>query len=234
MSDWYVYWNENPKQYGETEFLKQVGKTVGGIPISDALVARITAEIVERLSLSEQDRVLDLCCGNGVISSRVSHQCAQLVCVDFSETLINVARKHHSGKNVEYFCGSVLDPAFYLDVSPRGISKIYMYEALQHLRLEDLSLLLRLAKTILPPGGLLFLGSIPDVAKLWNFYNTAERSAEYFRRSAQGTEAIGTWWDQEQLCEICESQGFLAEILSQSSVLHTAHYRFDALIRYLH
>lgn len=106
-----------------------------------------------------------------------------------------------------------------------------MYEALQHFRLEDLSLLLRLAKTILPQNGVVLLGSIPDVTKLWSFYNTPERKAEYCRRMAEGNEAIGTWWDSEQLREICENQGFRTEILKQSRVLHTAHYRFDALLK---
>ena len=233
MKDWYAYWNENPKRYGELEFLKQVGKTVGGKPISQAVVAMITSEITGKLSLRNEDRVLDLCCGNGLISSNVSQFCAELVCVDFSATLIDVARKYHQRKNVEYFHRSILDPKFYSEMADRGIGKAYMYEALQNLRLEDLTLLLTMMKKVLPQNGVVFLGSIPNVAKMWSFYNTPERKAEYHRQVAQGTEAIGTWWDQEQLREICEQQGFRAEISSQNSVLHTAHYRFDALIRNL-
>jgi 2-polyprenyl-3-methyl-5-hydroxy-6-metoxy-1,4-benzoquinol methylase len=234
MRDWYVYWNENPKQHGEIEFLKQVGKTVGGIPIPEKLLNIISSEIIDKLSLREEDRVLDLCCGNGVLSAGVSKHCAELLCVDYSQTLVDVARKHHCGSNVEYFCRSVLDPAFYTQVAGRGITKIYMYEALQHFRIDDLSSLLRLAKTILPGNGVVLLGSIPDVTKLWSFYDTPERKAEYFRRMAEGNEAIGTWWEPENLREICEKQGFRTEILKQSSVLHTAHYRFDVLLKNSH
>jgi cyclopropane fatty-acyl-phospholipid synthase-like methyltransferase len=231
MRDWYAYWNENPKHYGELEFFKQVGKTVGGMPIANSLLRIITSEIIEKLSLCGEDRVLDLCCGNGLVSAGISDHCAQLVCIDFSETLIDIARKHHPRKNIEYFCRSILEPAFYSELADRRINKILMYEALQNLRVEDLSFLLGMAKKMLPEDGVVLLGSIPNVSKLWCFYDTSERKAEYFQRVANGTEAIGTWWDQGHLREICENHGFQAEILSQNGALHTAHYRFDALIR---
>src|SRR5262249_17769885 len=95
MRDWQGYWNEAPKQYGETEFLKQVDKTVGGEPVSDAVVNDIVSSIVEKLSIGTEDRVLDLCCGNGLLSSSVSRQCAEVVGVDVSAVLIALARKYH-------------------------------------------------------------------------------------------------------------------------------------------
>src|SRR5262245_51315806 len=76
--DWQGYWNEAPKQYGETEFLKQIDQTVGGIPVSDAVVDAIVSNIVENLSIGREDRILDLCCGNGLLSSNVSRQCAEV------------------------------------------------------------------------------------------------------------------------------------------------------------
>src|SRR5262249_42651214 len=108
---------------------------------------------------------------------------------------------------------------------------ICIYEALQYFRAEDLELILRLARKVLSHDGLVLLGSIPDAEKLWSFYNTPERKAEYLRRIAEGTEGIGTWWNKQQLREIVEKEGFSVEILAQKRTLHTAHYRFDVRIR---
>ena len=231
MKDWQGYWNEVPKQYGETEFLKQVGKTTTGISVSNVVVNAIVSNIVEELSIGREDHILDLCCGNGLLSSNVSRQCEEVVGVDVSAVLIAVARKYHQPENVEYFCRSILDPTLYAQLESRRITKICVYEALQYFRTEDLRLILRLARKILPHDGLVLFGSIPDAEKLWSFYNTPDRQAEYFRRMAEGTEAIGTWWNKQELREIAENEGFSVEILAQKRTLHTAHYRFDVRIR---
>jgi cyclopropane fatty-acyl-phospholipid synthase-like methyltransferase len=231
LRDWQAYWNEVPKQYGETEFLKQVCKTTGGKSVSNAVVNAIVSNIVEELSVGREDHVLDLCCGNGLLSANVSGQCAAVVGVDLSAVLIAVARKYHQTENVEYFCRSILDPALYAQLEGRRITRICLYEGLQYFRREDLRLILQFARNILPNDGLVFFGSIPDAEKIWSFYNTPDRKAEYLRRMAEGTEAIGTWWNKQQLREIGEDEGFSVEILTQKRTLHTAHYRFDARIR---
>jgi hypothetical protein len=106
-----------------------------------------------------------------------------------------------------------------------------MYEALQHFEPEDLKSLLRNLKTILQPHAPVLFGSVPDQQRLLSFYNTPERRAEYQRRVSDGTEAMGTWWDKNQIRAIAADEGFQAEILPQPVQLHTAHYRFDVFCR---
>jgi 2-polyprenyl-3-methyl-5-hydroxy-6-metoxy-1,4-benzoquinol methylase len=168
--------------------------------------------------------------GNGLLSSSVSSHCAEVVGVDVSAALIAIARKYHQSGKVEYFCRSILDPAVYAPLQGRGITRISMYEGLQNFRTEDFRLILRMARKVLPPDGLVLFGSIPDAEKLWSFYNTPDRKAEYLRRIAEGTEPIGTWWNKRQLREIGENEGFAVEILSQERTRHTLHYRFDARV----
>jgi 2-polyprenyl-3-methyl-5-hydroxy-6-metoxy-1,4-benzoquinol methylase len=58
---------------------------------------------VERLlRLSKGGRLLDIACGNGVTSRRLAAMGASVVGIDFSETLIEIARKRHSGPEIDY------------------------------------------------------------------------------------------------------------------------------------
>jgi hypothetical protein len=74
----------------------------------------------------------------------------------------------------------------------------------------------------------LFFTDIPDAGRLRAFYDTPERWAEFERRRAEGTEALGMWWDREHLTRIFEAHGY-AVALSMDPQRFTAHYRFDLL-----
>jgi len=71
MRDWRYYWNHADQVFGD-EPLRQVGKTVSGQTIEPAVLGAIVADIVLRLDLGGSDSVLDLCCGNGLITSRIA------------------------------------------------------------------------------------------------------------------------------------------------------------------
>ena len=229
--DWKAFWTKFPEQFNEEEFIKQVGKTVKGQPISQEQLDRLILDLAQKLNLKEADWVLDLCCGNGLITSAIAKKCQYTVGVDFSQPLIEVARQYHSQKNINYAQLSVLDlTGENLDVS-RPFTKIYMYEGLQYFQENQLSALL---ETILPLASeqvIMLLAGIPDLSRIWAFYDTPERRREYELRKSQGTEAIGTWWDKSFIRQVCSQYGLQCEFLPQHELSHTAHYRFDARIQ---
>lgn len=230
MKDWQHFWNTRPAEIAETEFLKQVGKTVGGTPISKERFEALVSGVIQRLCIQPQDKVLDLCCGNGLITARIASKCKRIIGVDYSEPLIQVARKHHQPENASYYCASVLELPNESLKAEQPFDKVYMYEALQHFKPGDLSTILKTVDALTTPAALVLLASVPDNAKLWNFYNTPERRADYYERKKNGTEAIGTWWEQDFVRSTCTEQGFHCEFLDQNPTLHTAHYRFDLLL----
>jgi 2-polyprenyl-3-methyl-5-hydroxy-6-metoxy-1,4-benzoquinol methylase len=223
---WKEFWDQFPAKFKDTDFLRQVGKTVGGQPISAEQFGRLIQDIHNALELDSQDRVLDLCCGNGVITSAVASSCASILGVDYSAPLIDVARKHNKPANAEYFCASVLDSG--LKRVARGpYTKVYMYEALQHFKESDLPILLNLLRDVTSPRAIMLLASVPDADRLWDFYDTPERQADYRKRMSENREAIGTWWKKEKISQIASEHGLDATFLAQNPILHTAHYRFD-------
>jgi cyclopropane fatty-acyl-phospholipid synthase-like methyltransferase len=224
--NWKEYYTKRPSSFGETEFLKQVHKTVAGQPITQAQFAAQLSDIQNALGLRNNDFVLDLCCGNGIITTEMSKICEAIVGIDFSETLIQIANKYNKPENATYYCMSVLDIGI-KSVAEKPFTKIYMYEALQHFAEDDLPTLLARIVEVSSPSSVTFLGGIPDVDKLWNFYDTEERREEYRIKKSKNQEAIGTWWEKNKLVELCKQNQFQCEVLPQNPELHSAHYRFD-------
>lgn len=89
--DWQNFWTNYPSQFTKDEFFKQVGKTFKGQTISNTQFNIIISEVINKIGLRSNDFVLDLCCGNGLITSAIAKECQYVVGVDYSEPLIKIA-----------------------------------------------------------------------------------------------------------------------------------------------
>lgn len=227
MNEWDEYWALLPKQVGENEFLQQVGRTVNGQPISLASLDVIFDDIVSRLQLCQSDHLLDMGCGNGLFTARLSASCRVITAVDFSEGLIQIANKYFSKANVRYQRADAKN--FFSGSGNIRFTKMLMNACVQYFEMNELK---KLLTNILNHKSLsrIYLTSIPDKARLWDFYNTPERKSDYIRRMKHGSDAIGTWWDRHELNLMAESLGFKTACFDQPPDLDTAHYRFDALL----
>lgn len=228
MTDWKRYWNTAPAAWGEHEYLRQVGKTVHGRPVPEESLDRMVADVVDRLDLGPGDRLLDLCCGNGLLTARFAAVCAHVTGVDYSAPLIDVARRRFARPNLEYVHAdaAALPP----EVAGRPFSKVCMYEALQHFTVEAADAVLRGVRASGARGAPVLLASVPDRTRLWSFYDTPERRREYERRVQEDTEPIGHWWTPEEMTSLGERRGYRVQLLPPHPSLHVAHYRFDALL----
>ncbi|HEU4402495.1 MAG TPA: class I SAM-dependent methyltransferase [Candidatus Polarisedimenticolia bacterium] len=227
MTDWTRHWTTYPLRFPPGDHLRQVGKTVGGRPISEEQVDRIVTDIERGLGLEPNDVVLDLCCGNGLLTARIARRCRRVLGVDLSEPLLRVAERDHRPDNVAYARLPALQAAR-LPLPP-GVrfNKVLMYEALQHFRTADLPSLLDAILALVGEGFVLFFGSVPDRALRRRFYDTPRRRLVSLARALLGRDAIGTWWERGVLRRALEDRGLEALFLEQSRELHTSHYRFD-------
>lgn len=214
----------------ETDFLRQVGKTVRGQPISDQQFQLIGSDVCHHLDLKRTDVVLDLCCGNGLITKQISNKCKEVVGIDFYKPLLEVAIRHHRPENVSYRHMSVLDLSKMPMTPPGPFNKVLMYEALQHFKKGDLIRILRNVLWLAGAGCVILIGSIPDARRKWNFYNTPWRRFNYLLHKIIGGHVLGTWWDQDFIRATCKRLNLQCEFLEQSKELHTSHYRFDVRI----
>ena len=232
MYDWANFFDKYPKLAGEQEFLKQVGKTVGGIPITDEQFRILVDSVKEHLEIKEDDRLLDLCCGNGIITKELANQCEFVLGIDFSEQLIKMAKKHNSGDKVEYLQMDVRSIGE-LSSSYKGyFTKILCYEALAFFDKKDFNEMLKNILVLSVENPVIFFGSVLDRERIWNFFNTFRRKMFYLIqiKLLRKEVGIGRWWTAHEIENICNKRNLTSTIFYQPEVLHTSHYRSDVKI----
>jgi cyclopropane fatty-acyl-phospholipid synthase-like methyltransferase len=224
MNYWKTYYDSLSKKESP---LKQVGKTVNGAEISANQIELIVDSIARTLRLASEDFLVDLCCGNGLLTRELAPLVRRTVGVDYTRGLIDTAKARHAFHNVEYLESDIMG----LDKSHlSGLKKVLMYEALQHFAIEQLSTLLE-KFSHLEAGSLVLIGSIPDRDKLRVFYDTDEKFAFYKQSERERKPHMGRWWSVPEIETLVSASGALeAQFLAQAPGLYTAHYRFDVLL----
>jgi cyclopropane fatty-acyl-phospholipid synthase-like methyltransferase len=227
--NWQTWWNEVPAQIPESSVFEQVARTRSGEPTGEADITATAEAIVSALELSGREAVLDLCCGNGLLSRRIAAHCRKLIGVDYSYTLVARARKLHSGENIDYLLADVtrIDRTL---LGQDDFDAAYMAFSFQYFDHDMAALLFQRLRALAGTHFKLFLESIPDRERIFAFYDTPERHEEYRRRKAEGTEAVGHWWTRDALTALAESEHFRCELIEQDPQRTNAHYRFDALL----
>lgn len=222
---------------------KFVGKWVKPVDVSlEAQVGRshpqdmvlIAKGIVNELKIGKNDAVLEVCCGNGLITKRIAEYCKEIHGVDFSEILIKTAKKKNNGRNIYYY----LDDALNIDklFSANFFDKSYCYFGFQYFDYKRGKQLINALSKVTKHDGLILIGDIPDKRLRWNYYNTFRKKIGFLLNrtlrmiSGKGEDSLGWWWHSNQIREICKKLNLRCEILEQDKMLPHAHYRFDALI----
>lgn len=223
VRNWKEYWGQKASECSENEFFRQVDRTIAGQPDVESVNESLD-RIMDVLEIEQTDLVLDLCCGNGIITQKISEKCKMAAGVDYSESLIEIARKYFNAPKVSYYCSSILNIGLSEFVGSQ-FSKIYMLGSLQYFKVEDLEIILNVIKKCSKPGFQVFIEGIPDIDRIWNFYNTEELRDEYRRRIERKEERIGTWWNREEIIEICSQNNFSCKVFPSAE--SCAHYRFD-------
>jgi len=216
--------------YGDKELLYQVGKTVNKEVIDKKQFYKIINEIKNKLDLRSNDNLLDLCCGNGVLTYALAKYVHFVVGIDFSLLYINNAKRFKSAENILYRNYDVKQlENLRFDYS---FTKVLMYDALAYFTRSDLDKLLRRLKEITSPGAKFFFGSVLDDSKKWNFFNTPKRKFYYyFNLKFLGQDkGLGKWWGKEEIREICEKNNLQVRFSNQGRSIYTSHYRMDLII----
>jgi SAM-dependent methyltransferase len=228
--DWERYWATQPKTVGETEFHLQVGNTICGRPYADAEFGPIASGLCDLLDLKATDVLLDLCCGNGYLTARLAPHCRQIVGVDFSSVLLDVAKKYHQPPNVIYQVGDVLALDLAATPAAEAVTKVLMNAALQHFRPRHFRTLLEGIRHCCPAAAIIVIACVPDSARKWAFYDTVPRRIRYLVQLVNGSSPMGSWWRRGFIEATCRELG-LTCTLSTSVDRPVARYRFDIRIR---
>jgi SAM-dependent methyltransferase len=234
-SDWRSFWNSYRKKQIESEddLFIEVGKTVHGKPISPEQFGLTIERIVRLLHLQPGDKLLELCCGNGLMTRALAPLVREIEAVDFSEHLIAHARERTGNENVNYVCAGVADHLNDRAISKKFVpAKILLGDALAYFEPASFSVMLEQIFRLTKSQFAFLATNVPCDELKWNFYNTAERKQRYGknrRRAGNTNDGLGRWWSKPELLRAGAGLHLEATLFEQPASL--TDYRIDVLYR---
>lgn len=232
---WFEFYKNyrNIRINSENDLLFQVGKTVSSKAIDGNQFNIIIEEIIKELQITSEDNILDLCCGNGLLTKYIAKNAGFILGVDFSDTMLINANKYNAGDNIEYLLHDVKKiNALTKIIKSKRINKVIIYDALACFGKQELIDILESLNQSLVCNHSILLGSVLFKEKRWNFYNTFNRKLNYLinHRILGKNKGLGKWWQYNELQSIVSRFNYKMKIISQNPKIHTAHYRVDVLL----
>ncbi len=219
--DWQKTWDNHAEQMRDADLQTQVMRTINKKPVVETSFQCLLADVKTRLQLCTNDVLLDLCCGNGAITVPLAADCKHVWGVDFCDELLQQMNKP---ANVSTVCKNVIDMHF----DSGTFDKILMYAGLQYFDHAETVTLFQKLYCWLKPGGRVYLGDLPDLDRIWRFFDTNARKADYFKAVEDRCAIVGTWFTFDWLAKLAEHTGFNTVTLSQQKASQPyKHYRFD-------
>lgn len=233
MSNWNLFWKNYRKEINpinENDLLIQVGKTINKSPISKNELLVIVADIKEKLNLNNSDFLLEMCCGNGIVTKKISYEVKKIFAFDFTEHLINSALEFNFKKNIDYKIGDANDNFFNFFSQDIKFQKFLMSFSLGYFTVTQLEqIMLRIINH--SEQFSFYLTEVPMDELKWNFYDTKERRDYYIDNLSNDefNNGMGKWWKKTELLNIAEKFNLIVEFFDLST--NASNYRLNILFR---
>jgi cyclopropane fatty-acyl-phospholipid synthase-like methyltransferase len=218
---------EYPKTCRPDDFWGQVKRTVNGKPVSQDQIDMIIDVIRNGLSLSHEDILLDIGCGNGALSRYFFNDCSEFFGIDFSDYLISVAKTNF--ENLPFFTFEKSDAASYVDREPEPsrFTKALCYGCFAYLTFADAEHVLRQLSERFLNIKTLYIGNLPDKERAHFFY---PEGTDFSSLLDDNTSPIGIWRSKEEMRELAFASEWDVRFNTMPTDFYSAHYRYDAIL----
>jgi len=223
--DWERFWNESP-QVRAADFSRQVGRTLNGVAYSAQALDLTTTRLLGLLAPEPESTLLDVCCGNGMLTSRLAPQFARVTAVDYSGPLIETAQASFARGNVDY----LIDDARSLHRVSGRYDRALVSAAFQFFDESEAERTLRRLGQLVDDGGRVVLGDVADRDRRFRFYRGVRGRARLALELVRRRPTIGRWWQPQQLMALADRAGWDATIHYQPKELPNHYFRFDAVL----
>lgn len=223
MSDqWKKFWEDyiGGEAANENDLYLQVGKTANRLPVSKEIFEGFVNDVVEKLELSSSDILLEMCCGNGLLTLPLSDIVKKIYAFDFTETLIDTAIKYKSKENIEYAVGNAKEDftKIFKENLP-VIHKFLINDSTAYFSPKDIETVIeRILK--ISNEFKFYLTNVPNDENKWNFYDTPERKANYEKAVKSGDiflSGMGRWWTKSEFINIAEKYDLSIKIFDHAN-----------------
>jgi ubiquinone/menaquinone biosynthesis C-methylase UbiE len=223
--EWKAFWNESP-QVRDADFCRQVGRTFDQVSYSDREIQLLVDRLLWCLKPSRDKTLLDLACGNGLITGGLAVHFKHITAVDFSHPLIGVARNHFARDNVDYIVGDAIT----LDGIAGPYDCVLVSAAFQFFDRDQAKRLFQRLRRVLAASGRVVLGDVADGDRMWNFYRGFRGRSRYALDLVRRTPIIGHWWTSSALRRLANETGWTLSIHYQTTDFPNHYFRYDAVL----
>ena len=226
--NWKSFWDH---QSNQSNPLHQVGRKGGAISNQEEFLATYAAYVAKQLNLTDDDVLLDVCCGNGLLTSYLAKHCKAVLGVDFSQQLIGQAQQYHSSQTIAFVCVDALrlpqtnlkHPGIDLPFTKSSLCFSFQY-------FETVSAGKQVVEGIFKQGvSALFLGDVPDRERFFYYYKSLKDLSRLAFQMLRQRNDMGKFWSEDELSYIAKSLGKQGQKIIQPSNFPYAHYRMDYL-----
>ncbi len=233
---------ENYGKKAKTLYSYSYTEIAGRYPSQESAERNIFIEVISKLEVNAQDKLLDIGCGSGNLYIPLSFVCKQITGIDH-EACLGKLRSRYTNLN-----NTILVPGNFLDMSiGNKFDKVLCYSVLQYLAdAREVTLFVKKALNLLVPGGKALFGDIPNTSTKKRFLDSRSGSkfSEEWNSSTQKNK-IGdakieieedndvVKFDDELVLEILKqtrSIGYHSYVLAQSPHLPFGHTREDIIV----
>lgn len=172
-----------------TEYEKHVQKienyvmATGRRPWQEQAMKNIVPDIVDKLKIKDEDRVLDIGCNIGEITIPLSFICKEIVGIDAEGCIKRLKKRSEDIKNIKCIAGDF----FEIDLQDR-YDCILIYSVLPHMNSYEQALgMILKASSLLNEGGRLLIGDVTNADKRarMNMNATGKKVAEEYKAYAE-------------------------------------------------
>lgn len=221
-------WKQFWEQLGtESNALDQVGRKGGLVHQPESFLKEYAAYTATQLQLKSTDVLLDVCCGNGLLTQYLSQYCKSVIGVDFSQTHIDYANEHYATDQLQFICADALQlDQFKLNGT---ITKASLCFSFQYF--ETVQAGLQVVQGMMHQGAQqILLTDIPDRSKFFTYYHSLPKLLRLIKQHLQQQNDMGKFWSEEELNWIAKQMNAAGTKITQPSSFPYAHYRMDYLM----
>ena len=216
-----------PATLDPKDYWGQVKRTVNGLPVSEAQIEMIVLAIDNGLALAEHgdDRMLDIGCGNGALSSLLFRKLSSFLGIDFSEYLISVAKRDF--EKLPDFQFKVEDAISYVlsESDPLNFNKVLCYGCFSYF--HEAENLLRILHDRFTNVERIFIGNLPDRDRAHLFYRDGLPLSDELNNS---DSKIGIWRTEAEFNKLARSANWTCQFVKMSDSFYASHYRYDVIL----
>lgn len=220
----------------EKDLIYQVGWSDKNEPLEKSIILEIIKKISDKLDLNQNDKVLDLCCGNGVISNELSKIVNFIVGIDFSRAFLENANVYKKRSNISYFYGDVenfneIIPPNILENYKNVEVKIIMSFSLGYFDKKNFTALLYKLNKYFHKFKF-YITFIPDYDKYKIVFPNRIDQLKFIINDLilKKTKGIGRFWKRKELISILQKFGFETSFDNDIQERPGTDYRFNLLI----